>query len=123
MSRILVSHLADAFQMHPDVVSFFVGGFIDKAEGEPKTFVELKNSLPPVFAHQLEYNLTHIQRGEKMYQFARSFLPEAVRLSVLDIGCGIGGTLRAFGAHGFDLYGVELDERRHEMCLKNFAHN
>jgi len=40
-------------------------------------------------------------------------LPAAPRSGrVLDVGCGTGGTLRAFAARGdWDLYGLEIDER------------
>ena len=42
---------------------------------------------------------------------------------VLDIGCGIGGTLVAFGDAGFTLCGIELSESRAEICKKNLGFN
>ena len=45
-----------------------------------------------------------------VYERTKSFLPSEGR--VLDIGCGLGGSLLAFHNRGYDAYGVEPSEHR-----------
>ena len=58
-----------------------------------------------------------------MRQLALSFLPSAERPAVLDVVLKVGGTLCILGLIGFDLYGLDLDKRRLNMCVKNLDHN
>jgi len=67
------------------------------------------------------YALSTLWRGENIFNNLSSFLT-ASHHRLLDVGCGFGGSLVAFGKRGFEVSGIELDSDRAtatEILLKD----
>lgn len=111
----------NTYRLHPEVIAFFLPDSLRKAQ--VKTMAEIKQKLPPAIAHQMEYNLRNIERGEHILRQVETRIGQAKGRSILDVGCGIGGILVAFGLAGYELYGIELDSQRVRLCRKNLEFN
>jgi SAM-dependent methyltransferase len=127
MTTALITELAGRYRLHPDTIAFFLAPTLRRHASDAASLADLRGSLGPVKYHQILYNLSHVERGRWILNLARQRLgmpPKgALPPSVLDIGCGIGGTLIAFGDAGFRLNGIELDSARTTMCQRNLAQN
>lgn len=67
--------------------------------------------LAPSNAGFARYVLSTLWRGENIVNNLSSFLTKSHK-RLLDVGCGFGGALVAFGKRGFDVTGIELNPDR-----------
>ncbi len=114
--RALVDSVAASYALDRDVVQSLLAPFITTAKQPASSFAELKKQIPAVSAAQLEYNLSIVRRGERIFQMADSHRVPSTQAKVLDIGAGFGGVLIPFGRNGFELHGIEPDAARRSMC-------
>jgi 2-polyprenyl-3-methyl-5-hydroxy-6-metoxy-1,4-benzoquinol methylase len=74
------------------------------------TLQEILN-LPSPDPMWFDYALSTNYRGQQLYQMMMPYLPTRPQ-RYLDIGCGFGGCLVAFGRQGMEVCGIEVDEQR-----------
>jgi len=117
----LIDSVSKIFALDREVAARLVGPFVKNDAAPAGTFDELKKRMSPVQAGQLEYNLSIVRRGERIFQMANRRLPARENPKVLDIGSGFGGMLIPFGHQGFELHGIELDAARRRMCDQTLA--
>jgi len=67
--------------------------------------------LPPPAPMWFDYALSTNYRGQQLYQLMAPYLRKRSQ-TYLDIGCGFGGCLVAFGRQGMEVYGIDVDEQR-----------
>jgi SAM-dependent methyltransferase len=75
-------------------------------------------TLPPPAPMWFDYAMSTNYRGQQIYQLMRPYLPEKPQ-RYLDIGCGCGGCLVAFGKQEMEVWGIEIDPQRIEFAEIN----
>lgn len=75
-----------------------------------------EQTLSPTQRLYLDYALSTNLRGRDL---ARLYPRTAKRPRVLDIGCGYGGTIRAFAEAGYETLGLEIDPNLAEFARLN----
>lgn len=119
----MIDSLAEKLLLHPSTIQAIAGRRIkDLPEGS--SLEDLKHSMNPVHYNQFMYNLSHVERSQYLFDIVKPHLDDLSKpMSVLDIGCGLGGGLIVFGRKGFKLHGIELNLQSRDMCLKNLEYN
>ncbi len=82
-----------------------------------KTLREILD-LPPPTPMWFDYALSTNYRGRQIHKVVFPFLPGGAQ-RYLDIGCGFGGCLVAFGEQGMEVSGIEVDPQRMEFSRIN----
>ncbi|MFN3548160.1 MAG: class I SAM-dependent methyltransferase [Mesorhizobium sp.] len=121
MSKI-IDRISESTLLSKRTIDFLTGGRLRNID-EIIDIKDINKYFSNEISHQLVYNLTHVERGRKLYKLIEHILPDNTNLSVLDIGSGVGGALIAFGEKGFELHGIELSANRKELSEENFAIN
>jgi 2-polyprenyl-3-methyl-5-hydroxy-6-metoxy-1,4-benzoquinol methylase len=113
----LVQELQNHYGIGPQYARAYLD-FLQK--GQDRVFTSLQEilSLPAPAPMWFDYALSTNYRGEQLYQTVFPFLPNRSQ-RYLDIGCGFGGGLVAFGRQGMEVCGVEVDLERIEFSKIN----
>lgn len=99
--------------------SFYINGYLQRRIEEmgvadawnSAESLEQFCELAPSTAGFARYVLSTLWRGENIVKNLSSFLTNSHK-RLLDVGCGFGGALIAFGKRGFDITGIELSPDR-----------
>ena len=67
-------------------------------------------------SHWLQRREEDIKENQYVYSKLKDHLPKSGK--VLDLGCGLGGSLLAFKNAGYDVYGVEPSKHRSDIGMK-----
>jgi len=81
--------------------------------------VAFEQALSPTQRLYLEYALSTNLRGRDL---ARLYPRTTRHARILDIGCGYGGTIRAFAEAGYEALGLEIDPNLAEFARLNIEH-
>ena len=113
----LVRELESHYSLGPQFANAYLNFF---QQGRNHVFQTLQEILvlPPPAPMWFDYALSTNYRGEQLYQTLRPFLPKGSQRYV-DIGCGFGGSLVAYGRHGMEACGIEVDEERIRFARLN----
>ena len=122
MRQSLIDTVSASYSLHPNVVRSLLAPLLKGDLAEAASLEELKSKLTPAVLHQLRYNLSIVERGQRTHDLVTRYLTPRASPSVLDIGSGFGGMLLPFGKQGFDLHGIEPDAARQKMCEQNLSH-
>ena len=113
--------LLQELQSHYGVGPQYAKAYLDSLQRSQNqvfnTLQEILN-LPPPAPMWFDYALSTNYRGEQLYQTMLPFLPKGAQ-RYLDIGCGFGGCLVAFGRQGMEVCGIEIDPQRIEFAKIN----
>jgi 2-polyprenyl-3-methyl-5-hydroxy-6-metoxy-1,4-benzoquinol methylase len=113
--------LLTELQSHYGVGSQYVKAYLDFFQrSQNQAFHSLQEilDLPPPAPMWFDYALSTNYRGQQLYQLMAPYLPERPQ-RYLDIGCGFGGCLVAFGRQGMEVCGIEIDQQRIEFAKAN----
>jgi 2-polyprenyl-3-methyl-5-hydroxy-6-metoxy-1,4-benzoquinol methylase len=101
-------------QSHYGVGPQYAKAYLDSLQqSQGRAFKNLREilNLPPPAPMWFDYAMSTNYRGRQIYQLMGPYLPEKPK-RYLDIGCGFGGCLVAFGEQGMEVCGIEVDEQR-----------
>ncbi len=117
LDEALIKELQSHYGVGPQYAKAYLGLF-QYAKGQNfKTLQEILN-LPAPAPMWFDYALSTNYRGRQLYHVLSPFLPKGAQ-RYLDIGCGFGGCLVAFGEQGMEACGIEIDPQRIGLAKTN----
>lgn len=113
----LIQELQSRYRVGPKYIEAYLD-YWQRSRGQSfKTLQEVLD-LPTPEPMWFDYALSANYRGQQLYQHIEPYLLERPQ-RYLDVGCGFGGCLVAFGKRGMEVCGIELDQQRIEFAKAN----
>lgn len=116
----LAAGLAKRYEISPEFCARYLGDNRLGAENGADSLDSFLSGLSETQRLYIDYALSTNRRGEQV-RLRFDSITGGRNKRVLDIGCGQGGTIRAFSAAGRDAVGIEIDPALAEYARLNMG--